>query len=328
MHAPSAGDAELPALREAMAAACSGGRRLRPALVAAAYRAYGGTDPAPAAHVGEAVELLHGAFVMHDDVIDHDEVRRGRPNVVGTFARRARGAGAAGGPADDYARAAGILAGDLALVAAARGFATTPAPAPVVARLLDLLDEAVTASAAGELRDVRLALRLERPDLAETLAVTHLKTAAYSFCLPLRAGALLAGADDTALVRLDELGRLAGVAFQLQDDLVGVFGDPRVTGKSALGDLREGKVTALVAHAATTPWWTRIEPHLGDPDLSTAQAGAVRRALEDCGARAFVAELAAAHLGAARDLAARAGLPDELLVAVLGPVATLVERAA
>ncbi|UJP39129.1 polyprenyl synthetase family protein [Cellulomonas palmilytica] len=314
-------DPHAQALWAAAGDATRGGRGVRPHLVHAAYRAVGGTDHRAATHVADAVELLHAAFVVHDDVIDADDVRRGRPNVAGTFTSRAVAAGADEDAAHGYGRAAAILAGDLALVAATRAFATVPAPADVVAALLDLLDETVALSAAGELGDVRLALRVERPAVGDALQVAELKTAAYSFALPLRAGALLAGAPAEVVAALDRLGRLVGVAFQLHDDLLGVFGDERVTGKSALGDLREGKVTALVAHARTTDAWPVVAAALGDPALSAERAAAVRVALTACGSRAFVEDLAAQHLEAAREVARTAGLPDEVLAALLALVA-------
>ncbi len=313
-------DGHAQALWTAAGDATRGGRGVRPHLVHAAYRAFGGTDVRAATHVADAVELLHAAFVVHDDVIDGDDVRRGRPNVAGTFTARARSAGADEGAAHGYGRAAAILAGDLALVAATRAFATAPAPSRVVTALLDLLDETVALSAAGELADVRLALRVDRPTVGDALQVAELKTAAYSFALPLRAGALLAGAPADVVAALDRAGRLVGVAFQLHDDLLGVFGDEHVTGKSALGDLREGKVTALIAHARTTDSWPVVAAALGDPALTAERAHAARVALVRCGSRAFVEDLAAQHLEAAREVARDAGLPDDVLAALLALV--------
>lgn len=306
-------DREFVDLWAAMVAAGHGGKLLRPALLRTTYEALGGTDAALARHVGDAVELLHTAFLMHDDVIDGDLRRRGRPNVSGTFTSRARFAGAPLTLAAGYGRTAGILAGDLALAGAVRMVARTPADPGTVDRLLDLLDEAIQVTAAGELADVRLSLHVDRPDLTEVLAMEERKTAVYSFCLPLQAGAVLAGADDATVARLGELGRLVGVAFQLQDDLLGVFGDEAQTGKSTLTDLREGKVTALVAHARTTPAWTRISRFVGDRTLSTAHAALVREQLTRAGSRRFVEDLVADHLGAARLLAAQVGLGADLV---------------
>ena len=305
-------------LWEALAAATEGGKRFRPALVTAAHDAFGGTCPGAAVAVGAAVELLHTAFVIHDDVIDGDDLRRGRLNVSGTFRAQALSAGASPDGARDFGRTAGILAGDLALAAAIRAVAVSGAPTQVVPRLLDLFDAALHTTAAGELTDVRLSLELEEASLPESLSMEEQKTSAYSFSLPLRAGALLGGADEHTVGRLGEVGRMLGIAFQLTDDLTGVFGDPARTGKSATSDLRTRKQTPLLAHARTTPEWERIAPFVGR-DLDDDDLAEARRLLSASGSRRFVEELAESHLANAFAVIEELGLAADLL----GPVATL-----
>src|SRR6478609_11317607 len=114
-------------LWDALVAATEGGKRFRPAIVTATHEALGGTHPDAAAEVGAAVELLHTAFVIHDDVIDDDHVRRGRPNVSGTFRALAGIDGADPEVAAGYGLTAAILAGDLALAAAVRTVALSGA---------------------------------------------------------------------------------------------------------------------------------------------------------------------------------------------------------
>ncbi|MCK9794458.1 polyprenyl synthetase family protein [Isoptericola sp. 4D.3] len=318
-----------------LAAATAGGQRRRPALLLGAYRAYGGTDDRLAARVAAAVELLHTAFVVHDDVIDGDLVRRGRPNVGGAAVRRARTTGADEHGARAYADASGILAGDLALTAALRALALCGAPHDAMLRLHDLVDTAVHASAAGELADVGQSVGVSAsasagPDasLDEVLRTAELKTAAYSFALPLQAGAVLAGAPDDVVDRLAEVGRLCGVAFQLQDDVVGTFGDEARSGKSRLSDLREGRWTALVAHARTTAAWPSVAPFHGSPRLTREQADRVCALLEECGSRRVVERLAEDRLAAALALADEVGLPRELLAWVGARTAGLLRGAA
>jgi geranylgeranyl diphosphate synthase type II len=302
-------------LWEALAAATEGGKRFRPALVTAAHDAFGGTCPAGAVTVGAAVELLHTAFVIHDDVIDGDDLRRGRLNVSGTFHAYALATGATPDDADGFGRTAGILAGDLALAAAIRAVATCGARVEVVHRLLDLFDAALHTTAAGELADVRLSLQVGTASVPESLAMEEQKTSAYSFALPLQAGALLAGADETTVSRLGEAGRSLGIAFQLLDDLLGVFGDPARTGKTATGDLRTRKQTPLLAHARTTPEWGRILTYVGR-ELTDSELGEVRRLLTASGSRRFVEELSEAHLATARDVLEQLGVPSGLVATV------------
>jgi geranylgeranyl diphosphate synthase type II len=311
----TATDPEHARLWNALAAATEGGKRFRPALVTAAHEALGGTCFAAAVEVGAAVELLHTALVIHDDVIDGDDVRRGRLNVSGTFCSYASAAGATAQAAADLGRTAGILAGDLALAAAVRAVATCGASPDVTHRLLDLFDAALHTTAAGELADVRLSLDLEPASLPASLAMEAQKTSAYSFALPLQAGAVLAGADDTTVARLGEVGRLLGIAFQLVDDLLGVFGDPARTGKSATSDLRARKQTPLLTHARSTPEWERIRRYVGR-DLTDDEATEAQRLLTTSGSRGFVEELAEAHLSTARGIVEELGISANLLTSV------------
>ncbi len=309
--------ADHAALWEALCDASQGGKRFRPDLVVAAHDALGGRLAEAASTVGAAVELLHTAFVIHDDVIDGDDVRRGRLNVGGTFTARATAAGAPAHDAAHYGATAGVLAGDLALAGAVRAVATCAAPSGTVHRLLDLFDAALHATAAGELADVRLSLGVGGAELREVLRMEQLKTSAYSFQLPLQAGAILAGVSADVVARLGEAGRLLGIAFQLHDDLIGIFGDPAATGKSVLSDLREGKQTVLVAHARTTAAWPRLATLVGRRDLTEAQAAEARTLLVECGSRRFVEEVAEDHLGHALALLDVLGMPTSLLTTVV-----------
>ncbi|MDM7853495.1 polyprenyl synthetase family protein [Cellulomonas alba] len=307
---------EIAELWDALADAADGGARMRPALVRIAYEALGGRAPGGADEVAAAVEMLHQAFLMHDDVIDHDIVRRGRLNVAGTFLARAVADDAPPAQGAAYSAAAGILAGDLVLVGAYRQVMRAGADARTTARLLDLFDEAVLETAAGELEDVRASLGVDDLTEADVLRTAERKTAAYSFSLPLRAGGLLAGAPDAALGTLDRVGRNLGVAFQLRDDVLGVFGDEEAIGKSTLSDLREGKITALVLHARGTDLWAELAPFVGNPHLTPAGAERARSLLVRCGSRGHVQRLVDRYVAAAREDAASLGLLgalDELL---------------
>ena len=296
-------------LWQALQQLTSHGKRFRPALLTGLHAALGGADLERAARVGDAVELLHTAFVIHDDVIDGDQLRRGRPNVNGTFTARALADGADPGRARRYGEAAGILAGDLALAGAVREIALCGARPEVVTRLLDLLEEVLHRSAAGELADVRLSLT-GAAAMTDVLDVAEWKTAAYSFELPLQAAAILADAPTEVVTSLGAVGRCVGVAFQLQDDLDGVFAPAARTGKDPLGDLREGKCTALVAVARGTAVWDELSRYLGDPCLSEEDAQRARELLVRCGAlhtvRALLRDLRDAALAGAADLPAPA----------------------
>jgi len=283
------------ALWDCLEQASTGGKRVRPAMVLAAYAGFGGRDLALVTPVAVSFELLHTAFLIHDDVIDRDLARRGIANIAGRFSDRALAHGAESGQAGAWAVTASILAGDLALSEAHRILARLPVEAGRRMRLLDLLDRAVFVSAAGELADVTNAARPHPLGVAEVLATLEQKTAVYSFEAPLQAGAVLSGATDAAIDVLGRFGRLVGVAFQLTDDILGVFGDPARTGKSVVADLREGKQTALIAHAGATTAWPAIAPYIGKADLSAPEADVVRDHIRACGALQAVGDLARDH---------------------------------
>lgn len=269
-----------------------GGKRFRPRMVMAAYQSLGGTDTEAAAYIGAAFELLHTALIVHDDVIDRDFVRRGLPNISGTYRSLALEQGGSEAAAEHSGLSAAVIAGDLALFNSYRLIDRSGVGDEVRSRLLDVMDEALFASAAGELIDVDFSLAPSMPAVDDILSMERLKTAVYSFECPLQAGAILAEADEQVVTALGDFGRELGIAYQIVDDLLGVFGSEAETGKSTIGDLREGKRTVLISYATGTDRWDRIDPLVGNPDLDEAGAQVVREALIDCGAKAFAEGLA------------------------------------
>ena len=159
-------------------------------------------------------------------------------------------------------------------------------------RLLEVMDDALFASAAGELIDVDFSWIPEVPRVDDILAMERLKTAVYSFECPLQAGAILAGADEVTVATLGEFGREIGIAYQIVDDLLGVFGTEAETGKTTIGDLREGKRTVLIAYATAVAGGTSIAALFGDAGLSDDEAAILREHLVDCGAKGFAEGLA------------------------------------
>jgi len=304
-----------------------GGKRFRPRMVMCAYQALGGTDLEAAAYVGAAFELLHTALIVHDDVIDNDFVRRGVPNISGSYRDAAIAAGSNDRVAEHSGISAAVIAGDLALFNSYRLIDRSGVADVTRARLLEVMDDALFASAAGELIDVDFSMRPDVPRVDDILAMERLKTAVYSFECPLQAGAILAGASEDVVQTLAEFGREIGIAYQLVDDLLGVFGLEAETGKTTIGDLREGKRTVMIAYATSTPEWDRIKDLIGNPDLTEKDAQRVRKLLVSCGAKSFTEGLARYYGNRAVARLAEPHIPsalrDELLPvadAVLGRV--------
>ena len=299
------------ALADAVGRAAAGGKRFRPALVVASFEAFGGTpDDAPGLYpVAAAFELLHTAFVVHDDVIDHDLVRRGVPNVAGEFRLRGRAKGADAAGAALLGDAAAILAGDLLLHEASRLVALADVAPALRAAVFALLDDAVHVSAAGELADVENSVAADVVGSDALLDTAFNKTAVYSFRSPLAAGAILAEASAPAVEVLSAAGGRLGLAYQLVDDLIGAFGSAEQAGRESGGDLRESKRTPLVALARDSPTWQTVSDALAIAHTGPIAVRDAQRALEASGARGELRTLVGRTLEDARFAAGDPLLP-------------------
>lgn len=290
-------------LAEAVAGILERGKRLRPAFCYWSFRAHGGqagsTEAAGTLHVGAALELFQAAALFHDDVMDASDTRRGRPTAHRAFAARHVLEGWKGDP-DRFGESVAILLGDLALAASESEFSRATSrfgtgPVRAAREVFDLMRTEVTV---GQYLDV-LGQALpwgEDPvaDEARARTVVRAKSARYSVEHPIVLGAALAGAGAEALAAMRAVGLPLGEAFQLRDDLLGVFGDPAVTGKPTGDDLREGKRTVLAARAmslAGAQDRTLLLDGLGDRSLDEAQVSRIASILEDSGAARQVEEL-------------------------------------
>ena len=286
-------------LWEEVRRASSGGKKVRPRLLLTAHAALGGVETRAATRAAAGFELLHTAFLIHDDVIDRDWARRGQPNVAGAFRAAALSRGRTPEIAEHFGTSAAIIAGDLAVAGAVElvvGCAVDPS---VRAALSGIVTGAVSATAAGELMDVELASSAH-PVLAAVLAMYEAKTGVYTFCAPLQAGAVLAGADDATVAALGRAGLALGAAYQIADDLIGTFGDPSVTGKSIVSDAREGKRTVLATLVAESGSQAAMDAAMRTARSIDDAAARLRALIEDTGARAAAAELAVARTQEAR----------------------------
>jgi geranylgeranyl diphosphate synthase type I len=222
---------------------------------------------------------------MHDDVMDASLTRRGKRSAHAEFAALHRDTGWSGDP-DVFGIAAAILLGDLLLCWADAMYAQAPIPGNSVRRAREVFDEMRQLVMAGQYLDV---LTQARGGFSadEALRVIEFKTSKYTVEGPLHLGAAIGGAGPDVFTVLSAYGRAVGEAFQLRDDILGVFGDPSVTGKPAGDDLREGKHTLLTAYAmerASEPQAAALAGGLGDRGLDDAQIAALRELIIATGA--------------------------------------------
>lgn len=234
----------------------SGGKRLRPQFLCWGWLAAAPDDPpevlpAGVLKAGAALELIQACALMHDDIIDRSDTRRGRPSMHRAVQRLHSDQGWSGDAAH-YGVASALLVGDLALAWADDLFGDGAAELGWPAEARSAWRSMRTEVLAGQLLDLRISAQ-DAPDpaaaAADAMVVDRYKTAAYTVERPLHLGAALAGAGAGTVDALRRYGAAIGVAFQLRDDLLGVFGDPAVTGKPSGGDLVEGKRTVLLALA-------------------------------------------------------------------------------
>ncbi|WP_137845579.1 polyprenyl synthetase family protein [Microbacterium sp. 2FI] len=301
--------AEARLLVDAAETAVSGGKRLRGRFCIAGWRAVAeasstsASAPQDVVAAAAALEAFHAAALVHDDLIDNSDTRRGRPAAHRALEAEHRAAGWVGDAAA-FGRSSAILLGDL-LVAWSddlfeEGLQGATAERAAAARLeYAMMRREVTI---GQFLDIaeESAFRTE-PDerhAERALRVASLKSARYSVQQPLAVGAALAGADAAQASALRAFGHPLGMAFQLRDDVLGVFGDQRETGKPSGDDLREGKRTVLVAYtreALPAPARRTVDELIGDPELDEGQIASLQQTIVDTGALDRVEALIAGY---------------------------------
>ena len=305
---------DLDPVHRLAAALTDGGKQLRPALCFWGWVAAGGSipdgttgiDPVPQQAAQQAaqqavlrgaasLELLHVSALVHDDVMDGSDLRRGAPSAHRWLEAWHRDRHRSGDPAA-FGRSGAILLGDLLLLWSVEMLQRSGLPTERLQAALPIVEAMRTEVTAGQFLDVLAQTQpvLTSDPVAETAEalrraerVTEFKSARYTVVRPVQLGARLAGGDNDLLARLGEFGSPLGRAFQYRDDLLGVFGDPSVTGKPAGDDLREGKRTVLVAHArdlAGPAGRAELDQWLGRPDLELSRVQDLQALITDCGA--------------------------------------------
>jgi geranylgeranyl diphosphate synthase type I len=270
-----------------------GGKRIRPLFAWWGWRGAGGDADGPRAaavlRAVSALELIQACALVHDDLMDASAVRRGAPTVHVEFAALHHAAGWQG-PPERFGLAASVLLGDIALAWADDMLHAAGLAADELARAMRPWQLMRTEMLGGQYLDV-LNQAQGNETLGPALRVNRLKTAAYTVERPLHIGAALAGAPEELIAAYRKFGSDLGVAFQLRDDLLGMFGDPAVTGKPAGDDLREGKRTMLMSVGLSRADSLGrqgdadiLRAALGDAELDVAEVDRVRDLLVDLGA--------------------------------------------
>ncbi|MCI4318290.1 MAG: polyprenyl synthetase family protein [Thermoplasmata archaeon] len=266
-----------------------GGKRFRALLVLAGYHLASRRSPEPALSAAAAFEHFQTWMLVHDDIIDHSETRRGGPTLHRRVEAEFRTRSGIGKP-EEYGAGMGITLGDLAEPFTVEALLASPGPPLRRLRAIEEYVRMTRETAYGQALDIRNgSLPIDQVHESDVLAVHRFKTAAYTVAAPLRIGAILGGGGPKLLDDLEAFGLDAGVAFQLRDDVLGTGFDAGLSGKSA-NDLSEGKRTLLVVRAwagADDASKAKILKVLGRAESTAAELEAAREVIRSTGSLAY-----------------------------------------
>lgn len=281
----------------------AGGKRIRSYMTLLTYEAFSNKAPTDILQAAAAQELLHMAMLIHDDIIDRDDMRYGVKNVARRYVDHYEELIRDETDRQHYAHSAAMLAGDLLISRAYLLIAETKVAPELVLKAQHLLSTAMFRVIGGELLDTEAAFR--GVDSADPLLIANEKTASYSFVSPFLIGAYLANAHPIQLNLIERLGEQLGIAYQLRDDILGTFGDENKTGKSTNGDLKEGKRTLLFEeflYLATPEHKAEFEQLFGRHDVTDKDVARMKSLLIESGAQQAVEDMITSYYEHAQTL--------------------------
>ena len=280
---------ELSPVSEALTAfLLDSGKRLRPLFAYAGFAAAGGSLEKPVVRAMSALELLQACALIHDDLMDGSDTRRGKPSIHRHF-ETIHVQDGLDGFAPQYGVSAAVLLGDLALVWSDQMLNSAGLTTEQFARVFPYYNEMRVELMAGQFLDIHEQTQ-KTTSVDRSMKIARYKSGKYTIERPLHLGAAMtSSASPEIFAALSAYGLPLGEAFQLRDDLLGVFGDPTITGKPAGDDLREGKRTVLIAMTNDRQSEAQREiarKHFGKPDLDAQGVAALQEIIESTGARA------------------------------------------
>ncbi len=286
------------ALDHAKEIVLAGGKRLRSAFMYYGYLGAGGTEKEKMLKTSMSVELIHSFLLVHDDIIDRDDVRHGVPTLHRRYATLGK---RFFGPidTDHFGMSIAIIMGDMLYSFGNDIIFTSEFSKERIFRALSRLQNIVSFTVVGQARDIYMEYKKEATE-EEILNMYRNKTAKYTVEGPLHLGAILAGAEEDLLTAFSEYAIPVGIAFQIQDDILGIFGSEKRIGKPVGSDIEEGKITILVARAlknGTSEQKKRLKEILArGPALTENEQKEFRAILVDTGAFQEVKELAQSYI--------------------------------
>lgn len=273
--------------------ACSGGKRLRGVLVKMGFALTNTRYTDEIVKCSAAVEIFQTAILAHDDIIDQSSTRRGKQTIYKALGE------------DHYAISQTICLGDLGLFLAAKLVSDTDFPEPFKNKVFSLFSKLIIDTALGQMLDVELPHLKEDRKESDVIAIHRLKTAYYTIVYPLSLGVILGGGGQSLLDKIMVFGENLGIAFQVQDDILGVFGDERTIGKSVISDIAEGKNTLLITFALEKADQNQrkiLGHYYGKKDINMEEFNLVKKVFEDTGALDYSKRKAQEYVNIAKEV--------------------------
>ncbi len=279
------------------------GKMIRGGLVFLSYEMFGGENEEDALKIAAAMELFQTAFLIHDDIMDRDTVRRNQPSLFYQY----RNQGMEKGLTDSayhFGESMGICAGDIGFFFGFEILSELKSEKSIYSKLLSLYSKELSFVVLGQMQDIYLSNIRQEAGEKEILGLYRYKTARYTFSLPLLAGAILAFAEDKTLSHLERLGEDLGIIFQIKDDELGLFGSEQQIGKPIGADLKEGKMTLAffyLLQQCGPEERQKLEGLLGKEDISPSEIEMVKAMMESKGVREKIKIVLENYVSSARE---------------------------
>ncbi len=284
-------NSELDPILAEFIKASDGGKRLRGALIILGYELAGNEYTDEILKASAAIEIFQTAILAHDDIIDQSPLRRGKPTIYKALGQ------------DHYAISQTICLGDMGFFLGVQLIAESDFPADRKNKALAVFSKMVINTGLGEMLDVELP-RLPRNKTEDAvLAIHKLKTAYYTIIYPLTIGGILGGASEELIQKFEHFGNDLGIAFQIQDDILGVFGSEKELGKSVTSDIEEGKNTLLITQALknANPEQEKIlDQYYGKGKVGEEELAKIRTVFEQTGSLEYSKQKALEYVNRAK----------------------------
>jgi geranylgeranyl diphosphate synthase type I len=278
---------ELLAINKIFMQSAKGGKMLRGLLIKLSYDMHSQVEQKDVYKIAAAYELIHTALLIHDDVIDKGKLRRGKPTVVAALGGK------------HYGISQAICVGDIGILLAQKTIVESTFSNKIKIRLLSEISEISLKTMLGEMLDVYKAFNKSKKE-ADVLTIADLKTAYYTVAGPLHIGALLAGKDSEKMYTLRQtFGMNLGIAFQIKDDILGIFSEEKKLGKSIYSDITEGKNTLLISHAmihCSKQQQHFLKKYYGKKNVSAENVDTIKALFQTIGSLAYSEEIMQTYL--------------------------------